>query len=630
MTFETQQSQTQTLTSVQAPRRFSRGFQVVLIAAALLVLMGLAVGIREYVGVQGTDIPSDVGTLPPTATVEIDDEVWESHSDTISGKFLASRHAERTGDLGVAADLLLDILKNEPDYAQVSARAHVLLTAEGRFEEARPLAASLLAEDPDRSTLADLTMAMKFVEEGDYETALDHILNIPHQGANGILVPMLEAWTFVGLGETEAALESLTPLGRNTAFSSLKGIHAGTIADLGGDPVRAEEEYALALGDGEALPLRVAELYFSFLSRQGRWDEAAAFMERYLEQNPDNLLAEPLIEALEAREEVPLPIVDAHGGFAEAFYSIANILNSRQPDIQPLIYARFSLQLAPNRPRTLFLLGDILNAQERAEQAIEVFEQIDEESPFSWYARLSIANALADKGQAEDAVKLLEKMSRERPDRPDAPRSLGDIQRVEENYRQAVEAYDQAAERIGELEERDWQLMYTRGISLERRSVARDLNDEEKAAAWARAESDFLKALELSPDQPLVLNYLGYSWVEKGVNLGEAREMIVSSVSQRPRDGYITDSMGWVLYRLGEFEEAVVHLERAVELEPADPVINDHLGDAYWIVGRQNEARFQWTRALENEPDEDLKEDLLAKLAGEKEPQPQPPGQDSE
>ena len=153
------------------------------------------------------------------------------------------------------------------------------------------------------------------------------------------------------------------------------------------------------------------------------------------------------------------------------------------------------------------------------------------------------------------------------------------------------------------------------------------MDDEAKRAKrWDRAEQDFLKALDVSPEQPLVLNYLGYSWVEQGVQLERARKMIDTAVGKRPRDGYITDSLGWVLYRLGDFEAAVVHLERAVALEAGDPVINDHLGDAYWAVGRKLEARFQWMRSLSLEPDRDVEAELRLKLGGKKIPKPLPPG----
>jgi Flp pilus assembly protein TadD len=134
-------------------------------------------------------------------------------------------------------------------------------------------------------------------------------------------------------------------------------------------------------------------------------------------------------------------------------------------------------------------------------------------------------------------------------------------------------------------EKNQWLLYYYRGIA------------NERGKNWPGAEHDLKKALELNPDQPLVLNYLGYSWVDQGVNLDEAFRMLRRAVDLKGRDGYIVDSLGWAYYRLGRYDEAVNELEKAIDLKPSDPVINDHLGDAYWRVGRRLEAQFQWNHA---------------------------------
>jgi Flp pilus assembly protein TadD len=204
--------------------------------------------------------------------------------------------------------------------------------------------------------------------------------------------------------------------------------------------------------------------------------------------------------------------------------------------------------------------------------------------------------------RSNESQAMLREIAAEHPDDPDPLSELGDILRRREKYVEAVAAYDQAIARIGALQPRHWRLLYARGIALER------------SKQWPRAEADFLQALEFEPDEPFVLNYLGYSWVEQGKNLDKAEEMIRKAVELRPSDGYIVDSLGWVLYRLGRHEEAVVHLERAAELKPEDPVINDHLGDAYWAVGRQREARYQWQTALASDPEPELKTAIEQKL----------------
>jgi Flp pilus assembly protein TadD len=248
------------------------------------------------------------------------------------------------------------------------------------------------------------------------------------------------------------------------------------------------------------------------------------------------------------------------------------------------------------------LIGELLANDKRWDDAIAAYRKVPSDSPYVWEARIQVANALNKEEKPDEAVALLEAMSEERPDDSTALVSLADLLRGRERYRLAADAYERALERVGSLEERHWPLLYARGIALER------------SKEWEQAEAAFLDALKLKPDQPLVLNYLGYSWVEQGKNLDKAREMIERAVAQRPNDGYIVDSLGWVLFRMGDYKGAVRQLERAVELKPEDPTINEHLGDAYWRVGRHLEARFQWRHALALGPDKDRTDQIAQKI----------------
>ena len=248
------------------------------------------------------------------------------------------------------------------------------------------------------------------------------------------------------------------------------------------------------------------------------------------------------------------------------------------------------------------LVGDVLMSRERFADAVETYRKIKPGTAYGWSARLRVADALYELGKLDEAIAQLETMAKERKDRVEPLINLGNYLRYKEKYKESVGAYDRAMERIGDPSKSNWGLYYSRGIALER------------SGGWERAEKDFLKALEFEPEQPYVLNYLGYSWVERGKNLDQAQAMIERAVKQRQNDGYIVDSMGWVLYRLGKYEDAVQHLERAVQLRPQDPVINDHLGDAYWRVGRKHEARFQWHRAISFKPSDEEKAKIETKL----------------
>ena len=222
--------------------------------------------------------------------------------------------------------------------------------------------------------------------------------------------------------------------------------------------------------------------------------------------------------------------------------------------------------------------------------------------------RLQRADLTERLGRTEEAMHELQQIGHDYPDSSIPAMREGDLLRSKQRFTEAIAAYDRAIGRIKTPGPTDWLAFYDRGICYER------------SHQWAKAEADFRHALTLAPDQPFVLNYLGYSWADMGENLAQAREMIEKAVQHRPNDGAIVDSLGWVMLRQGEVPDAVKTLERAVELDPEDASINGHLGDAYWAAGRKLEATYQWRRALTFNPEPDDVAKLEAKLQGERQP----------
>ncbi|MBT3398621.1 MAG: tetratricopeptide repeat protein [Rhodospirillaceae bacterium] len=531
---------------------------------------------------------------------------------SVAGRFLAARHAESVGNLVAAADLTTGVLSEVPRSEIMSRRAHLVMVGAGRFEDAAAIADELIATRP-QDPLVVYTLVVRALHQGEHTRSLALLDGIPDSGVNGIIAPLLKAWLLAGEGRTADGVAALDAMAGNAGLAPVAGFHQALIADLGGDIVGAEAAFRRTFAaSGDRPSLQLIDSFARFLVRNGKTEEAAKLVADFVARNPQTLLIEPALAVVEGRAEPDRLVADVRAGASEVFRNVASLLNREQLRTEALLFVRMALDLAPNDASAKFSLAQLLEAREREDLAIEAYETIDPRSPYNWYARLGVADAMHAQGESDDAIRLLRAMSSERPERADAPRALADLFRVTERFDDAVAAYDQAAKRMDG--EPDWGLLYTRGIALER------------AKRWDRAEQDFLQALDISPDQPLVLNYLGYSWVEQGVHLERARKMIETAVEKRPRDGYITDSLGWVLYRLGDFEAAVVHLERAVALEAGDPVINDHLGDAYWAVGRKLEARFQWMRSLSLEPDRDVEAELRLKLGGKKIPKPLPPG----
>ena len=277
---------------------------------------------------------------------------------------------------------------------------------------------------------------------------------------------------------------------------------------------------------------------------------------------------------------------------AEALFSLGFAIQNQDP-YQAIIFSRLAIYLRPSFTIAKLLLAGSLEDNDKLEEANNIYHSMSKDPNYSWATRLRIANNLDGLGKTDDAIRDLRAMALEKIERSDALIRLGDILQRHKRYQASINAYEQAKKRIQGVNNKHWPLYFSLGISYER------------IRKWPMAEKNLLMALELSPNHPSILNYLGYSWVEQGLYLDRAEKMIRDAVKQRPRDGYIIDSLGWALYRLGNFGGAVKQLERAVLIRPEDPTINDHLGDIYWSVGRKNEAIFQWNRALTLEPEKE-------------------------
>lgn len=520
---------------------------------------------------------------------------------TLSGNYLAGRHAQARRDLSAAADFLGAALRKSPKAPDLLRRTFILLTIEGRVREAVDLARRLLALKPE-APIANLALAVDDFKRGRYAAARKRLDGLPKTGLMNVVAPVLSAWSLMGEKKNEDALKALKPGTEEKGTRALHRLHAALINEMMSRKDEAEKNYLAVSNSEDDRSIRVVQLLGALYERTGSPDKARALYENYLSEQPGSQLLDVALGRLKSGTKPRPGVVSARDGAAEALFDIASSLGRQNARETALVLGRLALYLKPRFPVMLILLGDLLESDDRLEPAMAVYSSIDRKSAFSWPARLRVASILDRLERTEEAVKQLRRMAREREKDAGPPINLADILRSHDRFADAVKAYDQAFERIPTLETRHWTLLYARGIALER------------SKQWPRAEADFLKALKFKPDQPYVLNYLGYSWIEKGSNLDQAQEMIQKAAKFRPNDGYIIDSLGWGHYKLGNFEKAVGHLERAVELRPQDPIINDHLGDAYWRFGRRREAVFQWERSLTLDPEEDLVAKIGQKL----------------
>ena len=250
----------------------------------------------------------------------------------------------------------------------------------------------------------------------------------------------------------------------------------------------------------------------------------------------------------------------------------------------------------------LLSLGDLYEELKKPDLAIKAYERVPASSALARNAEIQMAVDLDALDRTDEAKKRLEHVIAEHPKDTEAIIELGNIQRGRKDFAACGDTYTKAIDTIPKPEKSNWVMFYFRGICFER------------SHQWPAAEADMKKALELYPDQPLVQNYLGYSWVDQGAHMDQGMDMIRKAVEQRPDDGYIVNSLGWAYFKTGNYDEAVKNLERAVELKPEDPTINDHLGDAYWRVGRTLEAHFQWSHAKDLKPEPEDLPKIEAKL----------------
>lgn len=515
------------------------------------------------------------------------------------GAYLAGRFAQSHGDTRSAAEFFSVAARRDPDNLDLQQRAFTLLVAEGRLDDATDLAERLLVIDGD-AALPSMMMGVKAIRTGGFAAAEKRFAVLPRKGINGFLGPLLSAWAKAGQGDFDGGLALLVPSGETASFAPIYEFHSGLIAEQAGRPDLADRHFKAALATQTSV--RTVEAVGSFYQRSGRIEAARDLYQRYHKEHGDRSLFDGDRQFILGPAVAPV-VSSATEGLAEALFDTASLVRQGNAHDLVLVFTRLALAIRPDFPMAQILVADTLGQQGRPAEANDIYRAIPTTIQVSDFARLRLAVNLDGLGEVDRAVEQLKSLAADRPEAQDAPMALGDVLRRHKRFAEAVEAYDQAITRAGGTNPRTWPLLYARGIALER------------SKQWNRAEKDFQEALRLKPDQPDILNYLGYTWVDQGINVEQGRKLIERAVELRPNDGAIADSLGWALYRTGEFQAAVKQLERAAELKAEDPTINEHLGDALWQVGRFDEARFQWKRAMSLDPEPEMIEGLKAKIS---------------
>ncbi len=523
-------------------------------------------------------------------------------ASSLEGNYLAGRFAGGISDYRASADYFASALLDAPDDKFLLERALSLYIAAGELNEVRAFADRLSAVDAD-SPIAALTIGLDDFQAGRWD---DSIKAFQHAKSGPLLtlaVEILSAWAEQGAGKTDEALTRLAKLDGEKWYVFFRHYHAGLIASVAGrnDVAAQELKAAIALDDG---PVSVIDAATRAFARNGDYDAAKATIDKALAAAPDHPLLKEVAAAISSKTRTAPRVRTVNEGAAEILSGLGSAVVREDTNDFGVIFLQLALSLDPADDMTRITLAENFERLNRPEDAISILDKVPSRSPLRRNAEIMIAFDYNTMDRVDEARAELRRVIRKNPKDKEALNGLGNILRTRKMFAEAADIYTRTIKAIGDQPQTDdWQVFYNRGIAYERTN------------RWPEAEADFKKALELKPDQPQVLNYLGYSWIDKNLNLKDGMALIEKAVSLSPTDGYIVDSLGWAHYKLGQYDDAVDQLERAVSLMPSDPTINDHLGDAYWQVGRRLEARFQWNHAKASKPEPDDLAKIEAKIA---------------
>jgi Flp pilus assembly protein TadD len=510
------------------------------------------------------------------------------------GAFLVAQFAAHQGDAKLAAAKMQDALEADPAVSDLRSEAFVLdLLAQS------PGAVELAHSLPE-NPIAALLLASLSARAGNWQAAELGFAELPHDPLTDALKPLMMAWTQEAQGFPDRAMDTLQPAIASGKLGSICLLHAALIADAAHRDGLAQRLYS-DLSHAQSQPnLQFAQIFASFQARAGDMAGAQTTIKAAVRAAPELEIAEPGL--LAALDHATAP--DALHGLARAYVEVAAALRGGDGHDVAELLVQLALMLQPDSTEAHMLASDIAGGRKQLGLAAGELTGIQASDPLWPVVQLRKSNLLARDGHQAAAASLLRKLVDAFPDRPEPLIQLGDTLTDEKQFPEAISAYDRAIAMMRHPAPEDWVVFYARGSVLER------LHE------WPRAEADMNRALELSPDQPYVLNFLGYSLADRNKNLKLAQEMIQKALTAKPNDGAIVDSMGWVKLRLGDTKEALRLLEKAAELEPEDPSITGHLGDAYWNAGRRVEAEDQWRRALVLKPDPEEQARIESRLKG--------------
>lgn len=522
-------------------------------------------------------------TMPQTGLAQT-----AQNAGSDAGAYLAARSAAVNNSYREGAQWFDRALAADPENTGLMEGAVISFIGEGQMDKAAEVAKKMVGAG-GRSISANIAILAQHAKLGEFDAITTAA---PERAIGNLLDDLVRAWAEFGKGRMSEAVAGFDAIAATDGLKAFGLYHKALALAAVGDFEAANDILTGKAAGPMVVNRRGVIAHAQILSQLEQYDEAMALLDRSFGSDPDPEL-DPLREGLRAGTPLPFGVVTSAGdGISEVFFTVAAALNGEADPSYTLLYARAASYLNPKHNESILMSARLLQELDQHALAAEAFASIPSESPSYYVAEIGRAEAIYAQGETAEALATLQALTKSHPELSIVHMAYGDALRREDQFMDAAVAYDAAIALIPAPEPRHWVMFYARGVA------------HERSSQWPKAEADFREALKLNPDQPQVLNYLGYSFVDRGENLDEALGMIERAVAERPDAGYIIDSLAWAYYRLGRYQDAVPQMERASLLEPVDPIVTDHLGDVYWAVGRKLEARFQWRRALSFEPEE--------------------------
>ena len=505
------------------------------------------------------------------------------------GAYLAGRVAHLRKDFNKASDYYIESLNSTNANTDLVSNLYMLLASKGRIDEAS-IYADQAIKNGDKNNFTHIIISINQMKNNKFQETIETTKNLKGPIYEEFITPLITSWAYVGLNNKEQAIKTINKLKKEESFKALYHFHAGMIYDYFDDTKNAKKHYeVIEKEESLEMSFRALQVISNFYIRNGQKKQALQLVKRYQdEQALADMLNKLNINLANATKKNTKKIITSPNiGLSEAMFSISATLRQGPPSVDLAhMFISMSIYSNPHYDLAKLLLADILESREMYQDANDIYDTINEKSESYETAQLKKANNFVELNDYASAELLLKSYSLDDSNNFQLYLDLADILRIRNKHKEALEYYKLALSKINNVKNKHWAIYYAMGISYE------------QTDNWEKAETNFKKALKLSNKHYYVLNYLGYSWLKQGINTEQAFSMIVDAYNQAPQDGNITDSLGWALYKLGYYNNAIIYLEKAAEIMPANAIISNHLGDAYWHGNRKNEAKFQWSHAL--------------------------------